>query len=205
LRASGGPGIFRPPPPVSGPPVPVVVFSDFACPYSYVAEAALARMEAAGEVRTTPLAFLLPAAPAPETWRTPLAPIAEALGIRFGADPPPGGTRKAHEAAAFAASRGAGPAFRAAVFVARFGEGRDVGRVDVLVELGAAVGLDATELKVVLDVDTFAARIAAEHDAAVRAGVEGVPTLVAGEGAQARWWVGARPPDELRRWILESD
>lgn len=189
---------------MSGIPVPVVVFSDFACPYSYVTEAALAPMEAAGEVRTTPLAFLLAAAPDPASWRAPLAPIADALGLRFGDRPPsPGATGKAHEAAAFAASRGVGPAFRAAVFAARFGEGRDVGRVDVLVELGGALGLDASELKVVLDLDTFAARIAAEHEAAVRAGVEGVPTLVAGEGAEARWWVGARPPDALRRWILE--
>lgn len=191
---------------MSGIPVPVVVFSDFACPYSYVTEAALARMEAAAEVRTTPLAFLLHAAPEVGSWRAPLSPIADALGLRFGdAPPPPGATRKAHEAAAFAASRGVGPAFRAAVFEARFAEGRDVGRVDVLVELGAGLGLDASELKVVLDLDTFAGRVAAEHDAAVRAGVEGVPTLVAGEGGEVRWWVGARPPDALRRWILESE
>ncbi len=113
--------------------------------------------------------------------------------------------RKAHEAAVFAAARGVGPTFRAAVYAARFGDGRDVGRVDVLVELGGALGLDRSELKVVLDVDTFAARIAAEHRAARAAGVEEVPTLVAGEGTRARWWVGAGPYAELRRWVLEDE
>lgn len=190
-------------------PVPVVLFSDFACPFSYVTEAALGRMEAAGEARVTPLAWELHPAPAPlpaadaGEWRSALEPIAAALGIRFGPPPVPARTRKAHEAAAFAASRGVGPAFRAAVFTARFSEGRDVGRVDVLVELAAALGLDRTETKVVLDVDTFPARVAAEADAGRRAGVEGVPTLVAGEGEAARWWVGARPFEELRRWVLE--
>lgn len=192
--------------------VPLVLFTDFACPFSFVTETALARMEEAGEARTTPVAYLLhpPGTPLPAVddgaWRAPLAPIAAELGVRFGeAAPPPARTRKAHEAAAFAASRGVGPAFRAAVYRARFCDGRDVGRVDVLVELAAALGLDPSETKVVLDVDTFAARVLAEHEAAVRAGVEGVPTLVAGEGEPARWWVGARPYAELRAWLLGSE
>jgi predicted DsbA family dithiol-disulfide isomerase len=197
---------------VTRAPVPVAVFSDFACPFSYVTEAALARMEAAGEARVTPLAFELHPVPAPlpaeddGAWRAALAPLAAELGLGLAEAPPvPARTAKAHEAAAFAAAHGVGPAFRAAVFRARFAEGRDVGRVDVLVELGAALGLDATELKVVLDVDSFAARVAGERAAAVDAGVEGVPTLVAGEGDDARWWSGARPFAELRRWVLDDD
>ena len=35
-------------------------------------------------------------------------------------------------------------------------------RIDVLVELGAALGLDPTELKVVLDVDTFGGAVDAD-------------------------------------------
>ena len=94
---------------------------------------------------------------------------------------------------------------RAAVFAAYFADGRDVGRIDVLVELGEALGLDRTELKVVLDVDTFAGRVAAEQDAALRAGVQGVPTVVVGTGDEARWLVGARPFAELRAAILGGD
>jgi predicted DsbA family dithiol-disulfide isomerase len=190
--------------------VPVVVFSDFACPFSYVTEAALRRMQAAGEVAVTHLAWELYPAPAPLPpadaggWLDVLRPLADELGLPLRV-PPPARTRKAHEAAAFAASKSVGPAMREALFAAHFGEGRDVGRIDVLVEIGAGLGLDATELKVVLDVDTFAARVAAEQDAALRAGVQGVPTIVVGTGDEARWLVGARPFAELRAAILGGD
>jgi predicted DsbA family dithiol-disulfide isomerase len=190
--------------------VPVVVFSDFACPFSYVTEAALRRMEATGEVAATHLAWELYPAPAPlppadaGEWMDALRPLADELGLALRV-PPPARTRKAHEAATFAASKGVGPAMREALFAARFGEGRDIGRIDVLVEIGAGLGLDATELKVVLDVDTFAPRVAAEQDAALRAGVQGVPTIVVGTGDEARWLVGARPFAELRAAILGGD
>lgn len=190
--------------------VPVVVFSDFACPFSYVTEAALRRMQAAGEVEPTHLAWELYPLPAPlpaadaGEWLNALRPLADELGLPLHV-PAPVRTRKAHEAAAFAASRGAGPAMREALFAAHFGQGRDIGRIDVLVEIGAAAGLDASELKVVLDVDAFSARVAAEQEAGRGAGVEGVPTVVVGTGDEARWLVGARPYAELRAAVLGGE
>jgi predicted DsbA family dithiol-disulfide isomerase len=190
--------------------VPVVVFSDFACPFSYVTEAALRRMQAAGQVEPTHLAWELYPAPAPlpaadaGEWLNALRPLADELGLPLQV-PAPVRTRKAHEAAAFAASRGAGPAMREALFAAHFGQGRDIGRIDVLVEIGAAAGLDASELKVVLDVDAFSARVAAEQEAGRGAGVEGVPTVVVGTGDEARWLVGARPYKELRAAVLGGE
>ena len=190
--------------------VPVVVFADFACPFSYVTEAQLRLLGSAGEVETTHLAWELYPSPAPlpatddGAWRDALRPLADELGLPLHV-PAPVRTRKAHEAAAFAASKGVGPAMREALFAAHFAEGRDIGRIDVLVEIGGSIGLDASELKVVLDVDAFAARVAAEQDAARRAGVQGVPTLVVGTGDEARWLVGARPFAELRAAVLGGD
>lgn len=191
--------------------VPVVVFSDFACPFSYVTETALRRMEAAGEIHSTCLAYELYPVPAPLPatadggWMEALRPLAEELGMALRVPPAPARTAKAHEAAAFAQARGAGPAMRDAIFAAYFVDGRDIARIDVLVELGAALGLDPGELKVVLDVDSLSPRIQAEQDAARRAGVEGTPTVVAGTGDEARWLVGARPYAELRAAILQTD
>lgn len=190
--------------------VPVVVFSDFACPFSYVTEAALRRMEGAGEIEGTYLAWELYPAPAPlppddGAWMDALRPLADELGLALRVPPAPARTAKAHEAAAFAQARGAGPAMRVAIFAAYWGEGRDISRIDVLVELGAALGLDRTEMKVVLDVDSLAPRIQAEQDAARRAGVTGTPTVVAGTGEDARWLVGARPFAELRAAVLGID
>ena len=144
--------------------VPVVVFSDFACPFSYVTEAALRRMEAAGEVEPTCLAWELYPAPAPLPsadaggWMDALRPLADELGIALRV-PAPVRTRKAHEAAAFARSKGLGGGMRDALYAAHFAEGRDIGRIDVLVDIGEVVGVDRSELKVVLDVDALAPRV----------------------------------------------
>lgn len=190
--------------------VPVTVFSDFACPFSYVTEAALRRMEDAGEIRCTRLAYELFPVPAPLPaddggWMDALRPLADELGLEMRVPPARSRTAKAHEAAAFAHARGTGPAMRDAIYRAYFVQGRDIGRIDVLVELGVALGIDAGEMKVVLDVDTWAPRIQAEQDAARGAGVEGTPTVVAGTGDAARWLVGARPYDELRAALLGNE
>ncbi len=191
--------------------VPVVVFSDFACPFSYVTETALRRMAGAGEIEPTYLAYELYPVPAPLPasvdggWMDALRPLAEELGIALRVPPAPVRTAKAHEAAAFAQARGVGPALRDAIYAAYFVDGRDIARIDVLVELGAALGLEPGALKVVLDVDSLSPRIQAEQDAARRAGVEGTPTVVAGTGDEARWVVGARPYAELRAALLEID
>lgn len=191
--------------------VPVTVFSDFACPYSYVTEAMLRRMEGAGEIQCTCLAYELFPAPAPlrgggdDGWMDALRPLADEMGLEIRVPPGPVRTAKAHEAAAFAHSRDVGPQLRDAIYRAYFVDGRDIARIDVLVELGVALGIDAGEMKVVLDVDTWAPRIQAEQDAARRAGVEGTPTVVAGTGDAARWLVGARPFAELRTELLGND
>jgi predicted DsbA family dithiol-disulfide isomerase len=187
--------------------VPLVVFSDFACPFSYVTEAAVRRMEAAGEVQVTRLGYELHPVPAPlpdpdGAWMDALRPLAAELELPLRVPPVAVRTRKALEAAAFADRKGVGPAMRESLFRAYFAEGRDIGRIDVLVDLGAALGLDATETKVVLDVDGLAPRMDAEREAAVNAGVTGTPTLVAGTGDEARWIIGARPFAQLRTEIL---
>lgn len=189
--------------------VPLVVFSDFACPFSYVAEAAVRRMQREGQVQPTWMAFELHPAPGPLPemnggWMDALRPLADELGLPLSVPPLAVRTRKAHEAAAFAARNGVGVRMREALFAAYFGEGRDISRIDVLAELGAGVGLDATEMHVVLDVGGAAARIDAELEAARGVGVEQTPTLVAGTGDEARWIVGARPFAELRAAILEQ-
>jgi len=97
----------------------------------------------------------------------------------------------------------AGRAMREAIFRAYFGEGRDVGRIDVLVEIGAMLGMDPTELKVVLDVDTFGGAVDGDRALARRLGIEAVPALVAGAGAAARLIVGAQPYAALRALLVE--
>lgn len=190
--------------------VPVAVFSDFTCPFSYVTEAALRRLEREGLAAPRYLAFELypapgPPPPPPDPAQVEAArPLAQAEGVPLAAPPLGARTGKAHEAAIFAGQRGAGAAFRDAVFAAYWGQGRDVERIDVLVELGAALGLDATEMKVVLDVDTHAAAVRQAGALARRLGVEGTPALVVGEGERARLLVGAGDYATLREAVEEA-
>jgi predicted DsbA family dithiol-disulfide isomerase len=186
--------------------VPVVVFSDFTCPFSHVTEAALRRLEDEGLAALRYAAFELYPAPAP--LGTPSAddvalaqPLAHELGIALRTPASMPRTRKAHEAAKLAEQKGSGRAMRQALFAAYFGEGRDVGRIDVLVELAAALGLDATEAKVVLDVDTFSGAVDADRVLAERIGITAVPALVVGAGADAERVMGAQPYAALRELL----
>jgi predicted DsbA family dithiol-disulfide isomerase len=91
-------------------------------------------------------------------------------------------TRKAHELALHARARDRFGAVHGALFDAYLEQGKDIGRVDVLVALAAGLGLDATETKAVLDVDRYAAAVDGLRGEAERLGVRGVPTLLSAHG-----------------------
>jgi predicted DsbA family dithiol-disulfide isomerase len=189
--------------------VQVLMFSDFTCPFCHVTEAALRRLEDEGLAAPRYAAFELypagtplPAAP-PEGDLAAARPLAEELGVPLEMPPAVPRTRKAHEAAKLADSKGVGREMREAVFAAYFRDGRDVGRIDVLVELGAALGLDATETRVVLDVDSFSAPVEADEALARRLGIGAVPALIVGSGAGAELVTGAKPYGALRA-LLEG-
>lgn len=88
-------------------------------------------------------------------------------------------SRKAHELLLHARADGSADAHavRGATFRAFFREERDIGRVDVLVEIARAHGLDPTETKAVLDVDRYAEEVIARGRDAVARGVAGIPWL----------------------------
>jgi predicted DsbA family dithiol-disulfide isomerase len=184
--------------------VPVVVFSDFTCPFSYVTEAALWRLEDEGLAAPAYVAFELHPVPTPlpaepdAGWPDALHDLAQGAGLELRTPAPPARTRKAHEAAKLAAERGVGRAMRAAIFAAAFRDGRDVGRIDVLVELAAGLGLDESEAKAVLDVDGFTAAVERDEALARRAGVEATPALIVGTGPGAETMLGAHGIEALR-------
>lgn len=86
-------------------------------------------------------------------------------------------SRKAHELRLHAAEGGLDGPMHEELFSARFREGLDIGRVDVLVAVAEKVGLDPSESKAVLDVDKYHDRIVDLRRQAEAAVVERVPTL----------------------------
>jgi predicted DsbA family dithiol-disulfide isomerase len=183
-------------------PGSILVIADFACPFSFVMESLLGR-EVEGSRRITHRAFELfpypaPLPPAPAPVPDALARLANEAGITLGVPVAAVRTGKAHEAAAFAEERGDPGALRSAIYRAYWTEGRDIGRIDVLCDLGLAAGLDGDDLRVHLDIETHAARVRDERDEAWSQGVRQTPTIVFGPPASAPFLIGAHPPAEIR-------
>lgn len=187
----------------------VVVFGDYTCPFSYLAEASLARLRAEG-VETEYRAFELRPAPVPRLdpaseglrrwWEEEVFPAARALGVEIRYPPGQPRTRKAHEAAAFAREQGRFLEMHEALFRAFFVEGRDIGRIDVLVEVGRDAGFDPAGLKVALDIDRYTERVLADEEEARALGITGTPTFLVGTERV----VGLHPYDVLREWVLRG-
>lgn len=89
-------------------------------------------------------------------------------------------TRKAHELVLQAVGKGVGLEAHRAIFQAVFGEGADVGRVDVLVGIAEKLGMDPQDTKAVLDVDRHTAAVGSLRHEAETAGVTEPPALEAG-------------------------
>jgi len=149
------------------------------------------------EVRTPSMA---PLDPESEAWRRYVDTVRAVADVELGDYRPPASlphTRKAHELALHAEERDSRAAVDSAIFRAALVEGRDVGRVDVLVELAVDAGLDRSETRAVLDVDRYTDEVVRLREAAASQGVVGVPTMV----HAGRLLEGVRTTDEIRAWL----
>lgn len=176
------------PPPASPP----VLYFDFVDPISYLLEGEVSAVEAQLDVQVkrvgveiNPPPYPL-GAPGDDLWEPRWAEateIAERLDRPLPLPSLVPWSRKAHELVEHARETAEDRVveLRRAIFRAYFEEGRDIGRVDVLVALADAVGLDRTEAKAVLDVDRFGDDVARRRNEVVGAGLRVIPTLEAGD------------------------
>jgi 2-hydroxychromene-2-carboxylate isomerase len=163
------------------------LFFDFVDPLSYLTDLAVREIEATRRVSVARVGVELRPPPAPLTdaldpfWaaRCEAARIA-APQARLAVPALVPWSRKAHELHAFAEERGMEPAVRSTIFDAYVLGGRDIGRIDVLIEIAAAAGLDRTETKAALDVDRFEERVAEARRGARELGVVELPAILVG-------------------------
>ncbi|RYZ31461.1 MAG: DsbA family oxidoreductase [Propionibacteriaceae bacterium] len=87
-------------------------------------------------------------------------------------------TVKAHELIHFAKSKGRQLDMKERLLKAYFVEGRHVGRVDDLADLGAEIGLDRAEVVAALEAETFLPDVKADVAQAAAYGIHGVPFFV---------------------------
>jgi predicted DsbA family dithiol-disulfide isomerase len=131
-------------------------------------------------------------------WARGVAPLAEQFGVEMHFPPYKPRSRLAHEAARFAARHGRLEAFHEELFRAFFQHGEDIGRADVLVALGAGVGMDGAALGQALERREFEGEVVADEELAERLGVHAVPAYVA---ARRRLVTGVRSLAELRELL----
>jgi len=120
------------------------------------------------------------------------------LGITFGEVKVTPNSRLALEASEFARDQGRFHSFHDRVFRAYFTEGRDIGKLDVILELAGDLGLGVEELKEALNAGSYLRRLADARREGEELGISAVPTFLIDGSHKV---VGAQPLDSFRRLL----
>jgi len=123
--------------------------------------------------------------------------LMDAEGLPYGKRTHSYNSRLAQELGSWAETQPGGGRIHDALYRAYFVDGRNIGDPDILVEIAASVGLDATEARAVLTERRFKDAVDADWAKSHQYGVTGVPTFVAG-GYGA---VGAQPLEVLEQLL----
>jgi len=198
----------------------VEIWSDVVCPWCYVGkrrfETALSRFAHGDDLEVVWRAFELDPSAAPVRdgayadrlaakyrMSVPEAQIMIDRMVAAGADDGldlrfdrarPGNTFAAHRLLHLAHERGMQDALKERLLAATFTEGEAIGDPQVLQNLATEAGLDADEVRSVLESDAYAAEVRADERRATALGITGVPFFV----VDGTYGVsGAQPPDVL--------
>ena len=121
-----------------------------------------------------------------------LRALAEEAGLTFRPSTRVPNSHRSLEAAEFAREQGAFAPYHRALFEAYFGQGRDIGDVEVLAELGAASGLDPAALRDALASRRYASLVDERTEEARGWDVTGTPTVIFENGERRLPIVGAQ-------------
>ncbi len=198
-------------------PVRLVVWSDYLCPWCYVAAARLHRIEAefGDAVAIEWRSFLLRPDPSrrrtldefrayTQSWLRPAAEPDAPVFRPWESDAgPPSHSVPPHLVAKAAATLGR-PAFdrmHARLLAAYFGENRDVTDLATLQALWAEVGLPPDDFARAAD-PALLSEVVSQHNEAVTRGLNGVPAvMMAGNDVPLP---GALPFESYRRWVARA-
>jgi len=115
------------------------------------------------------------------------------LGLPLGERKKTYNSRLAQELGLWAESKNKGDVFHTAAFKAYFVDGKNIGKIPVLVDLAASVELPREEAAAVLATRAFKAAVDADWSLAREKGITAVPTFVMNQEK----YVGAQPYEML--------
>lgn len=189
----------------------LLFYHDFVSPFCFLASRITAEAASRTGLSLRPVPFELFPAPAPLPEPDDLfgeeLEVVRGVAVEWGLEnmamrPPPRvpRTRKAHEAVTYARTQESDERVLKAIYDALWRDGRDISRLDVLAEVGAATGLDREGMHVALGLDDLAGEVVREQEAAASIDLAGVPAVQVG-GVMA---VGLLPLEELVEWIQSN-
>ena len=107
----------------------------------------------------------------------------------------------AHKMIQLAKTKGLGDAIAERLFLAYFTQGKDLGNIDILVELGEETGLKKDEIISAIQSDEFAYKVKTDIQEAQNIGVRGVPFFV----FNRKYGIsGAQPPKAFLQTLEQS-
>jgi predicted DsbA family dithiol-disulfide isomerase len=124
----------------------------------------------------------------------------EAEGLEYSLRTHTYNSRLAQELGKWADTQLGGEAIHDALYRAYFVDGVNVGDVEALLKVAAAVGLDVDAAREVLESRSFKASVDEDWNKSRQYGVTGVPTFVAGRQGV----VGAQPYEALEQLLQEA-
>lgn len=171
------------------------IWSDYVCPFCYLELPVIDRLQQAYgttlevrwrafELRPEPVPTLDPAGDyLRNTWARVVYPMAAERGMTLHLPPVQPRSRKALELAAYARAQGRFDAVHRALLRAFFEEGRDIGDVEVLLDLAAAQGLDRASVQQALTEGLYTDEVLEDLRLAHALSVSAVPTLLLRQAA----------------------
>ena len=130
-----------------------------------------------------------------------LKKVADEEGLPFGERDMTYNSRLAQELGKWAESEGRGEPFHDAVFRAYFVKGRNIGKIQELVDVARSVDLSGEEAKEVLEARGFKEAVDSDWSRARSMGVTAVPTFL----LDHRFVVGAQPYEVLEQLLNVSE
>jgi predicted DsbA family dithiol-disulfide isomerase len=184
----------------------LTIFSDYICPWCYVGQGVVGKLEAEHDVDVEWRPFYLFFDTPPEGRDLPeyiiraraegseqrLKQIADSHGLPFVSTPRIYNTRLAHEATEYARAQGRANEFHRIVFRLVYAEGRDISQWSILGEAAQSAGLDPEAMQREVAGGQYTADVEEQVRQAYQIGVTGVPTYVLNNRYAI---VGAQPYD----------
>ena len=170
-------------------PVRVDVWSDFVCPWCFLASTSLEKLEAEHKVELIWHSYELRpkgSPPMPEYYRQRIeagrpqfeAMALERYGVQLTQGPFGTDSRAAHIGAKYAEEQGVGKAYRDAMFRAYWQDARVIDQQDVLLDVAESVGLERAAFTEALETPAYLHLVLADITQAQALGLQGVPAMI---------------------------